>query len=123
MTSNNDVHVQAYMDAIAAFNAGDLQPTIDQYNEKCNWPGFGTTRAEIAAALEGYRQMGWVRHDVLSMCSAGALVVGIARNTMADGTSFLVRAAMRFAEDGTVIEVQALTDDAPELTLPAGAPA
>jgi hypothetical protein len=112
MGTGSDDHVQAFADTIAAFNAGDSGPFLSLLDEKCNWPGVGTTAGEIKSAFEGLREQGWVRHDVLSVTSSGSLMVELAHNTMADGTTWGVGGVLKFADNGKLIEIHS-TDERP----------
>jgi hypothetical protein len=109
MGTGTDDQVQAFADTIAAFNAGD-SPFLTLLDEKCNWPGVGTTAGEIKSAFEALRKQGWVRHDILSVSSSGSLMVELGRNTMADGTRWGVGGVLKFAENGKLIEIHS-TDE------------
>ena len=43
-----------------------------------------------------------MRHDVLSIATEDGAMVGIARNTMADGTSWLVSGCFKMDADGRI---------------------
>ena len=89
-------HIQTWMLAVAAFNEGDLEPLADRLAENCDWADVGSSRDEIMQALRSERDRGGVWDDVLSIATEDGAMVGIARNTMADGTSWLDPAASRW---------------------------
>ena len=94
--------IQAWMLAVAAFNEGNLEPLADRLAENCDWADVGSSRDEIMQAIKSQRDEGWVRHDVLSIATEEGAVVGIARNTMADGSSWLVSGCFKLDADGRI---------------------
>ena len=99
-------HLQAWTLAVAAFNDGDLEPLADRFAESCDWAGTGSSRDEIMKVLKAEREGGWVRHDVLSIVTVDSAMVGIARNTMADGTTWLVSGCFELDADGRVTKIR-----------------
>lgn len=95
-------HIQTWMLAVAAFNEGNLEPLAERLAENCDWADVGSSRDEIMQALRSERERGWVRHDVLSIATEDGAMVGIARNTMADGTSWLVSGCFKMDADGRI---------------------
>jgi hypothetical protein len=95
-------YIQAWMLAVAAFNEGNLEPLADRLAENCDWADVGSSRDEIMQVIKSQRDEGWVRHDVLSIATEGSAMVGIAKNTMADGTSALVSGCFQMDADGRI---------------------
>ncbi|MFT3851464.1 MAG: hypothetical protein QM733_01775 [Ilumatobacteraceae bacterium] len=54
---------------------------------------------------------GWTRHDTISVSGAGSVLVALARNTYADGTTFRVGGVARFDEDGAVFYLVAADEN------------
>ena len=108
--TGTDRQVQAYMDAVAAFNGGDVEPLMALIDEHCNWPGVGMNKVEIRATIDAARTQGWVRHDVLSAASVGSLMIAIARNTGSDGSTWLAGGVFRFGHDGTMVALHSTED-------------
>jgi hypothetical protein len=106
----NDGNLQRWMDVVSAFNNGDAGPLSALFDEACSWPNVGTGRDQIMARINELIGQGWNRHEVLSVAGTGALVTSLARNTMTNGTTWVVAGTIRFGDNGKVVELFSLND-------------
>ena len=103
----------AWSAAMAAWNEDDYEPLAALMTPDCEFPFVGSSRDEIVAFLKQDRANGLVRHDPVSVTVAGSVLVTIARNTQADGTTWYVGGAARFNDDGQVFYMTAVDERAP----------
>ena len=103
----------AWYAAVAAWNEDDLGPMSALLTPDCEFPFVGSSRDEIIAFLKQDRADGLVRHDPVSVTVSGSVLVTIARNTHADGSTWYVGGALRFNEDGQVFYMTAVDERAP----------
>jgi hypothetical protein len=101
----------AWMDAVASFNqSGDFSKFEELLAPGCHFPGAGSSRDEIMKSVRSSHEAGWLRHDILSISAAGAVMTTLARNAYTNGRSHHVASAIKFDPDGK-IELIVTADD------------
>lgn len=110
--------IGAYLNAVEAFNGGDLDPITRLFGDECSFTtatpddggNVGSTPAEIAAALAAARNNGWATHEVTAISAHGDCLVIQFRNTYTDGTSSLGAGVILVDESGHFTNVRTLAN-------------
>jgi SnoaL-like domain len=100
-------NILSWVQAVEAFNRGDLEPLNQALDPTCRFEPAGTNRDEIMTAIRGLKEAaGWTAHNVLSLVAEGDLVSTTAQNDFADGSSYRLAALLRFGPNGKITEVR-----------------
>jgi hypothetical protein len=104
----------AWIQAANSLNEhGNLDGFGALLHENCVFEHVGTSRDEIMTALQANVDAGWLRHDTVSVHAAGSVLVALARNTDADGSTAYVGGVVRFDDDGKVVYLAAADEASP----------
>jgi len=110
---DSETFTSAWSAAMAAWNDDDYGPLEALMTPDCQFPFVGQSRDEIIASLKQGRADGHVRHDPVTITACGTVLVTIAKNTFADGTTAYVGGAARFNDAGQVFYMTAVDERAP----------
>jgi hypothetical protein len=109
---NSEQLTGAWSAAVAGWNEGDFGPMSALMAPDCIFDHVGTSRDEIIAFLQKERADGQLRHDPVCVTASGSVLVTIARNTFADGSTSFAGGAMRFNDDGQIFYIAAVDERA-----------
>jgi hypothetical protein len=110
-----DSYVESYLSAISSFNNGDDGPFFELLAENCAFDEWASSKAEIMAGFKSARDDGWTTHHPMTVSAQGPFLVAVARNTYADGSTFLVAGALQFDDDGKLVNIRSI-DNRPVTT-------
>jgi SnoaL-like domain len=104
--------IRTYMEAIAAFNAGDMDGFGSMLADDCSLMRgrheIATTREEFVAVMSQAREQGFVGQTIVSASAHGNVVVSLYRSSYADGTSGNGGGVLLFNDEGKATHVRTL---------------